>query len=105
MTSRHYLTPAEYDQAVLDMLFEEDGIVRLQNFIEVMDVWRAYEEVIIRRCRKQGYSWQDIGDVLGVTRQAVHARFADVEHENMPQEMYDFFDLLKARLRDQSNKE
>ncbi len=28
----------------------------------------------VRRAREQGWSWQDIADVLGVSRQAVHKK-------------------------------
>jgi hypothetical protein len=30
----------------------------------------------IWRCREAGWSWQQVADVLGVTRQAAHKRFA-----------------------------
>ncbi len=29
----------------------------------------------VARAREQGWSWQQIGDALGVTRQSVHAKY------------------------------
>jgi hypothetical protein len=29
----------------------------------------------VTRARQQGWSWQEIGDALGVTRQSVHAKY------------------------------
>lgn len=97
------LSAAQYDKAVQDMLFADDGIERLRNFLEVQQVWDAYEEVIIRRARNQGYTWQEIGDALGITRQAAHARFSKVEDEDMPEEMYRFFDIIKNRYKNVAN--
>ncbi|MDY6049923.1 MAG: hypothetical protein SPI77_05120 [Corynebacterium sp.] len=39
---------------------------------------RAEEEMIlaVRRARSHGFSWRQIGDVLHITRQAAHSRFA-----------------------------
>ena len=35
------------------------------------------ELVQVRNARGQGWSWQEIADALGVTRQAVHKKHAD----------------------------
>ena len=32
------------------------------------------EETQVRRARAEGWSWQEIADVLGVSRQAVHKK-------------------------------
>ena len=32
------------------------------------------EDTQVRRAREQGWSWQEIADVLGVSRQAVHKK-------------------------------
>ena len=94
---RRYPTPAEYEEVVYQLVHADDGIERLRNFLEMDRVWQAYLEVIIRRARSQGYSWQEIGDVLGISRQAAHARFAPHQDEDMPKEMDYWFDILKAR--------
>ncbi|HEU5046016.1 MAG TPA: sigma factor-like helix-turn-helix DNA-binding protein [Nocardioidaceae bacterium] len=33
------------------------------------------EESQVRRARELGWSWQEIADVLGVSRQAVHKKY------------------------------
>lgn len=95
-SDKAYPTPEEYQEIVYQLVHADDGIERLKNFLEMDRVWQAYLEVIIRRARRQGYSWQRIGDVLGISRQAAHARFSPHQDEEMPDEMYYWFDLLKA---------
>ncbi|HZR95699.1 MAG TPA: helix-turn-helix domain-containing protein [Gaiellaceae bacterium] len=34
------------------------------------------ERIHVTKARKQGYSWQEIADELGVTKQAVHKKYA-----------------------------
>ncbi len=34
------------------------------------------EALHVRRARQQGWSWEQIGDALGVSRQSVHAKYA-----------------------------
>ncbi len=33
------------------------------------------EEAAVARARAQGWSWEQIGDALGVARQSVHAKY------------------------------
>lgn len=37
------------------------------------------EQLQVVNARQQGWSWQDIADVLGVTRQAVHKKYAAID--------------------------
>jgi DNA-directed RNA polymerase specialized sigma24 family protein len=37
------------------------------------------EAAQVANARRQGWSWQDIADVLGVTKQAVHQKHASAE--------------------------
>lgn len=94
--SRSYPAPDEYAEILYQLIHADDGIRRLQAFLEMDLVWQAYLQVIIRRVRRQGHSWQEIGDILGISRQAAHARFSPHEDEDMPEEMDYWFDLLKA---------
>jgi hypothetical protein len=34
------------------------------------------EAIHVRRAREQGWSWEQIGDALGISRQSVHAKYA-----------------------------
>ena len=36
------------------------------------------ETLHVRHARERGWSWQEIADALGVTRQAVHKRYGKV---------------------------
>jgi hypothetical protein len=33
------------------------------------------EEMHVKLAREQGWSWEQIGDALGITRQSVHAKY------------------------------
>jgi hypothetical protein len=91
-----YPSPEEYEEILYRLIHADDGMDRLAAFLKMDEVWQAYLQVIVRRMRAQGYSWQEIADVLSITRQAAHARFSPHENENMPDEMYHWFDRLKA---------
>ncbi len=39
----------------------------------------ALEGLQVRNARAQGWSWQDIADVLGVSRQAVHKKYSTLD--------------------------
>ena len=91
-----YPSPEEYEEILYRLIHADDGMERLNAFLKMDEVWQAYLQVIIRRARRQGRSWQEIADVLSITRQAAHARFSPHEHEDMPKEMDYWFDLLKA---------
>jgi hypothetical protein len=44
----------------------------------VLALRRLAEQVEVNQvalARRQGWSWQQIGDALGITRQSVHAKF------------------------------
>ncbi len=36
----------------------------------------------VRQARRLGWSWQDIAEVLGVSRQAVHKKYAALEKQD-----------------------
>lgn len=36
------------------------------------------ESLSVRAARSHGWSWQEIGDALGVTRQSVHGKYGKV---------------------------
>jgi hypothetical protein len=45
---------------------------RLAEFLEATQV---------RNARRHGWSWQDVAEVLGVSRQAVHKKYAALEKQ------------------------
>ena len=49
------------------------GVRALRKLVEML------EAVHVRHARRQGWSWQDIADALGVTRQTVHKKHAGRE--------------------------
>ena len=56
----------------------ESGDVRvgLRAAVALRRLAERLEELQVERARQQGWSWQQIADVLEVTRQAVHKRYA-----------------------------
>jgi hypothetical protein len=62
----------------------EDLATRLRSHDPAVGLWavgalrRLAEQVeaaAVARARQQGWSWEQIGDALGVSRQSVHARY------------------------------
>ncbi|HSJ82996.1 MAG TPA: helix-turn-helix domain-containing protein [Acidimicrobiia bacterium] len=50
----------------------EDG---LQAVVVLRRLADRLERTHVKRARAQGWTWQQIGDALGVSRQAVHKRY------------------------------
>jgi DNA-directed RNA polymerase specialized sigma24 family protein len=53
-----------------------DVRVGLRAAVALRRLAERLEELQVERARQQGWSWQQIADVLEVTRQAVHKRYA-----------------------------
>jgi DNA-directed RNA polymerase specialized sigma24 family protein len=53
-----------------------DVRVGLRAAVALRRLAERLEELQVERARGQGWSWQQIADVLEVTRQAVHKRYA-----------------------------
>lgn len=53
----------------------EDPEIGLRGVASLRALLEAVEELQVRRARELGWSWQQIADVLGVSKQAVHQRF------------------------------
>ena len=54
----------------------QDPAVGLAAVAALRRLAERLEELQVASARDQGWSWQDIADVLGVTRQAVHKKHA-----------------------------
>jgi DNA-directed RNA polymerase specialized sigma24 family protein len=54
----------------------KDPNVGLRAVAALRKLLERLESVQVRNARNQGWSWQDIADALGVSRQAVHKKHA-----------------------------
>ncbi|MGA2453134.1 MAG: helix-turn-helix domain-containing protein [Solirubrobacteraceae bacterium] len=52
----------------------EDPLVGLRAALALRRLAERVEASQVAVARRQGWSWQQIGDALGVTRQSVHAK-------------------------------
>lgn len=60
----------------MDTLRAKDPLEALGQIAELERQLDAETEIQVRRARVQGCSWEVIAAALGVSRQAVHKRFA-----------------------------
>jgi hypothetical protein len=59
-----------------DALNSREPDVGLRAAMPLRRLAERVEAQHVRAAREQGWSWQEIGDALGVTRQSVHAKYA-----------------------------
>jgi hypothetical protein len=59
-----------------------DALELIRPFAAALD---AYEEDLVREARKQGHSWSEIADALGITKQAAHWQFRHLAPTRRPQ--------------------
>ena len=67
--------PAE----VVAQTASEDPEVGLRGVASLRALLEAVEELQVRRARELGWSWQQIADLLGVSKQAVHQKYGTRE--------------------------
>lgn len=60
-------------------LASDDPAVALQGVRALRKLVETLEAVHVRHARSVGWSWQEIADALGVTRQTVHKKHANRE--------------------------
>jgi DNA-directed RNA polymerase specialized sigma24 family protein len=53
-----------------------DPVVGLRAVASLRLLLEDLQELQVRNAREQGWSWQQIADALGVSKQAVHKRYA-----------------------------
>jgi transcriptional regulator of acetoin/glycerol metabolism len=51
-----------------------DPVVGLRAVASLRVLLESLEELQVRNAREQGWSWQQVADQLGVSRQAVHKK-------------------------------
>jgi hypothetical protein len=59
---------------VLAQTASEDPDVGLRGVVALRALLEAVEELQVRRARELGWSWQQIAERLGVSKQAVHQK-------------------------------
>lgn len=62
------------EQALVDSAASDDPGVDLRAVRSLRELVDRLEALQVRRARALGWSWQEIADGLGVTRQAVHKK-------------------------------
>lgn len=61
--------------AVASAASSEDPAVGLAAVVSLRALTESLEELQVGRARDRGWSWQQIADALGVSRQAVHKKY------------------------------
>jgi DNA-directed RNA polymerase specialized sigma24 family protein len=61
--------------ALTDAVSNADPAVGLGAVRALYGLQQRLEEIQVANARDQGWSWQDIADALGVSRQALHQRY------------------------------
>lgn len=67
--------PVEVDRKLLSKTGSEDPAVGLRAVASLRSLLEAVEELQVQEARKQGWSWQEIASLLGVSKQAVHQKY------------------------------
>jgi DNA-directed RNA polymerase specialized sigma24 family protein len=67
--------PAE----VMAQTASEDPEIGLRAVASLRSLAEAVEELQVRRARTLGWSWQQIAELLGVSKQAVHQKYGTGE--------------------------
>ena len=68
------LTPMTETPDLAQAAADADPAVGLRAVRALRRLLEHLEETQVRRARERGWSWQEIADVLGVSKQAVHKK-------------------------------
>lgn len=60
---------------------DADGIQRLQSHTRLEHALRAVVDAGVILAREQGRSWSEIGEALGVSKQAAQQRFGHLDRQ------------------------
>ena len=72
------LTNVVEAREVVSQTASEDPEVGLRGVASLRALLEAVEELQVRRARELGWSWQQIAERLGVSKQAVHQKYGTV---------------------------
>jgi predicted transcriptional regulator len=61
---------------VVTQTASEDPAVGLRGVASLRALLEAVEELQVGRARELGWSWQQIAELLGVSKQAVHQKYS-----------------------------
>ena len=75
------LTPMVKPADVVAQTASKDPAVGLRGVASLRALLEAVEELQVRRARELGWSWQQIAEVLGVSKQAVHQMYGKGERQ------------------------
>jgi hypothetical protein len=70
------LTGMDTEKLSLDLL-SDDPAIGLRASLALHRLAERVEANHVAAARKKGWSWQQIGDALGVTRQSVHTKYKE----------------------------
>jgi hypothetical protein len=59
----------------------QDPAEGLRAVVALRRLLERLEYLQVKRARESGWSWQDIAALLGVSRQAVHKKYAPMLHD------------------------
>jgi hypothetical protein len=62
---------------IVSAIASDDASLGLRAALALRRLAERVEADHVAAARKQGWSWQQIGDALGVTRQSVHTKYKE----------------------------
>jgi DNA-directed RNA polymerase specialized sigma24 family protein len=74
-----YLDAVEETTEVVTQSASDDPQIGLRGVASLRALLEAVEELQVRRARELGWSWQQIAELLGVSKQAVHQKYGKGE--------------------------
>ncbi len=70
---------ARFLARLLDRVAQPTVLMGVAAAVKLSDLAHQTLSELVAQARRMGYTWQQIGDVLGVTRQAAFQRFGQSE--------------------------
>ena len=74
----------------------EDAIPDLSEWIDMRDVLRQFEYQSIALYHRSGYSWENMSNRYGVTKQSLHEKLSDASDDELENAQASFNDNLRG---------